>query len=99
MRLPNERLYSAFKSVSKINVDARASISFFQRLTVVGRPLGLPIRFGGRSACPAKLFEVSEQRGLRFLIGQRFGALLAALHNEFVQCGINGQGIIAVETS
>src|SRR3954453_17068862 len=98
MRLPNERLYSAFKSVSKINVDARASISFFQRRTVVGRPLGLPIRFGGGSACPAKLFEVSEQRPLRFLGCQRFGALLAAFHDELVQSRIDRQGIIPIET-
>src|SRR5206468_8253546 len=47
---------------------------------------------------PYKSLQIGEQRGLRFLIGQRFGALLAALHNELIQCGIDREGIIAVET-
>src|SRR5437762_7065888 len=44
-------------------------------------------------------FEVGKQRGLRFLIGKRFGALLSAFHDELIQCRINGEGIVAVETS
>src|SRR5215831_12881820 len=47
---------------------------------------------------PWNSFEIGEQRGLRFLVGQRFSALLAAFHDELVECRINGQGIIAVET-
>src|SRR4029077_13596111 len=47
---------------------------------------------------PYNSFEIGEQRGLCFLIGQRFGALLAAFHDELVQRRIDGQGIIAVET-
>src|SRR5207302_10249423 len=35
---------------------------------------------------------------MRFLIGERFRPLLALLHDEFVERGINGQGIIAGET-
>ena len=46
-----------------------------------------------------RYFEIGEQRRLRFLVGKRFGALLAAFHDELVQRRINGQGIIAVETS
>src|SRR6476619_4997539 len=48
---------------------------------------------------PYNSFEVGKQRGLRFLIGKRFGALLAAFHDELIQCRINGEGIVAVETS
>ena len=46
-----------------------------------------------------KSFQIGEQRRVRFLIGQRFGALLAFFHNEFIQRGIDGQGIIAGKTS
>jgi hypothetical protein len=31
------------------------------------------------------LFQIGEQRRLRFLVGQRFGALLAAFHDELVE--------------
>src|SRR5215831_12420251 len=48
---------------------------------------------------PCNSFEVGEQRWLRFLVGQCFGALLAPFHDELVQRRINGQRIIAVETS
>src|SRR4030095_7426906 len=48
---------------------------------------------------PYNSFEVGEQRGLRFLVGQRFRALLSAFHDELIQCRINGEGIVAVETS
>src|SRR6266550_654095 len=48
---------------------------------------------------PCNSFEVGKQRGLRFLIGKRFGALLSAFHDELIQCRINGEGIVAVETS
>src|SRR6476620_4312404 len=48
---------------------------------------------------PYNSFEVGEQRWLRFLVGQRFGALLTAFHDELIQCRINGEGIVAVETS
>src|SRR5438034_2205295 len=48
---------------------------------------------------PYNSFEVGKQRGLRFLIGKRFGALLSAFHDELIQCRINGEGIVAVETS
>src|SRR5438067_10325896 len=47
---------------------------------------------------PYKLFEVGKQRRLRFLVGQRFGALLAAFHDELVQSRIDRQGIIPIET-
>src|SRR5262245_57888526 len=48
---------------------------------------------------PCNSFEVSEQRWLRLLVGQRFGALLTAFHDELVQRGIDGERIVAVETS
>src|SRR5215211_3825401 len=57
----------------------------------------LPI-FGQAKCLPCNSFEVGKQRGLRFLIGKRFGALLAAFHDELVQCRINGEGIVAVKT-
>ncbi len=41
---------------------------------------------------PYNSFEVDEQRGLRFLIGERFGTLLAPFHDEFVECRIDGEG-------
>ena len=31
---------------------------------------------------------------MRFLLGKRFGALLAFFHDELVQCGIDGQGVM-----
>ena len=35
---------------------------------------------------------------MRFLIGQRFRARLALFHDELVECGIDGEGIVAIET-
>src|SRR5207253_2241472 len=43
-------------------------------------------------------FQIRKQRRVRFLIGERFRSLLALLHDEFVERGIDGQGIIAGET-
>src|SRR4029453_14118365 len=48
---------------------------------------------------PCNSFEVGEQRGLRLLIGQRFGALLAGFHDELVECWVDGEWIVAIETS
>jgi hypothetical protein len=46
-----------------------------------------------------QLLEVGEQSRLRFLVGQRFGALLASFHDELIQGRIDGEGIIPVEAS
>src|ERR1700757_666283 len=55
--------------------------------------------FRQATSLPYNSFEVGEQRRLRFLVGERFGALLAAFHNELVECRVDGERVIAVETS
>src|SRR5205823_7546375 len=45
------------------------------------------------------LLQIAEQRRMRFLIGQRLGPLFASFHDELIHSKIDGQGIIAVETS
>src|SRR6516162_2997821 len=47
---------------------------------------------------PYNSFEISEKRWLRFLVGQRFGTVFAAFHDELVECRVDRQGIVAVET-
>jgi hypothetical protein len=69
------------------------------RCTAIPKTFGIANSFWQAMRLPYKSLQIGEQRGLRFLIGQRFGALLAALHNELIQCGIDREGIIAVETS
>src|SRR5262249_55939800 len=59
-------------------------------------PVANSFRQAKRLRCNS--FEIREQRGLCFLVGQCFGTLLAAFHDEFVQRRVDGQGIVAVET-
>src|SRR5512132_1077730 len=91
---PMWRLSSFAKSTS---TPARA-YAFF---TIIGCKATAPVANSFRQAkcLPCNSFQIRKQRGLRFLIGKRFGALLSAFHDELIQCGINGEGIVAVETS
>ena len=101
MRSPNERLQSRALAVfAKIDINTRACVRFFHDLSVAGRTdlRDYAKSFSRQSACPDNSLQIGEQRRLRFLVGQGFGALLASFHDELVECRIDGQGIIAVET-
>src|SRR5262245_45788225 len=78
-----------------------ASARLYTVVTIIRCRLTVPVANSFRQAkrLSYNSFQIGEQRGLRFLVGQRFGALLAAFHDELVQLRIDGQGIIAVETS
>src|SRR4030095_6809960 len=69
--------------------------------TVIRCRATVPVANSFRQAerLPYNSFEVGEQRGLRFLVGQRFGALLASFHDELVECRVDREGIVAVEAS
>src|SRR6266481_10050970 len=44
-------------------------------------PFSTPLRFARNDKL---LLQIGEQRGMRFLISQRFGALFASFHDELV---------------
>src|SRR6266850_263064 len=79
------------------------------RSLLVRSASGLPVHVAASPAAPfstplrsarndKQLFQIREQGRMCFLIGERFGAVLAFFHNELVQCRVNGQGIISIET-
>src|SRR5260370_35162605 len=80
------------------------------RSLLVRSASGLPVHVAASPAAPfstplrsarndKQLFQIREQGRMCFLIGERFGAGLAFFRNEFVQCRVNGQGRISVESS
>src|SRR3954467_15593863 len=50
-----------------------------------------------RSSGAGRSFEISEQRWMRFFVGERRGPLFAAFHHKFVERRIDRQGVVAVE--
>src|SRR5438552_9668926 len=89
---------SRFSLFAKSTFTPARAYAFF---TIIRCKATAPVTNTFRQAkcLPYNSFEVGKQRGLRFLIGKRFGALLSAFHDELIQRRINGEGIIAVETS
>jgi hypothetical protein len=55
-------------------------------LIETARDFSTPLRFARNDKL---LLQIAEQRGMCFLIGQRFGTLLAFFHDEFIQCRID----------
>src|SRR5262249_48741143 len=74
-----------------INAGARTYASF----TIIRCRATAPIANSFRQAkrLPYNSFQIREQGWLRFLVGQRFGALLAAFHDELVERRVDGEGI------
>src|SRR4029077_18710148 len=83
------RAYAFFFFVMSSEVET----SLFLILTA--RDFSTPLRSARNDK---QLFQIGEQGRMRFLIGERFGALLAFFHDKFVQRRIDGEGIVPVET-
>jgi len=49
-------------------------------------PFSTSLRFARNDK---RLLQIGEQCGVCFLVGQRFGTLLAFFHDEFIQCRID----------
>jgi hypothetical protein len=76
-----------FESIAKIDINSRTSVSLLLLCHFCRGSCQLP---SGRQRLPLQkmrapiLLQIPEQRRMRFLIGERFGALLAFFHDELV---------------
>src|SRR6266481_8049807 len=93
------RAYAFFLLVMSSEVETSLFLIQTARDLICSLPVhsasGLPVYVAASSAAPFStllrvaridrlLFQIREQRGMRFLIRQRFGALLTFFHNELV---------------